>query len=243
MVEIGCLARFFNRYEDEVEFAKDNGFKLMQLWYDNRGMSMHPYDEDFIKTINKYKFPTIIHAVLDINEFYEHIPKLVDILKKLEHKELIIHPVCKNEPIDENTLYKLDKSIKFALKLLEPEDITLYLENNSKLDPIFTDPSEIEFIFKANENLEFLLDIAHIDNYEHLKAMVDIKMPRLLHITDSRFSVIHEHLPIGYGDIDFEYIFENVLSNYKGKIILEIVNEDKDIIRSKEIIEKIIKKL
>lgn len=240
MVEIGCLARFFNRYESEVNFAKDNGFKLMQLWYDNRGLCLHEDDSDFIETINRYKFPTIIHAVLNINEFYKHIPELINIMKALKHKELIIHPICQNEKIDENTLYKLDKSIKFALNLLDQEGFVLYLENNSKIDPIFTDPHEIEFIFKSNKNLEFILDLAHIDNYDHLKSMVDIKFPKFLHLTDSRFSVVHEHLPVGDGDIDFEYIFKNILTNYEGKIILEIVNTDLDIVNSKDIIERIL---
>lgn len=40
-MEIGCLARFFNRYEEEVRFAKENGFDFMQLWYDNKGLCLH----------------------------------------------------------------------------------------------------------------------------------------------------------------------------------------------------------
>ena len=240
MVKIGCLARFFNRYEDEVRFAKDNKFDFMQVWYDNRGIYLHEDDKDFMDTLNKYNFPTIIHAVLNINEFEEHIPKLLNILNELNHKELIIHPICENEKIDEQTIYKLDKSVKFALDILGPSGIKVYLENNSKLDPIFTDTHEIEKIIKENKELEFLLDIAHIDDLNHLKNMVNIKMPGILHIADRHFDVIHEHLPIGQGDIDFKYIFSNILPNYDGKIILEIVNSDLDIIKSKEIIENII---
>lgn len=240
MVKIGCLARFFNRYEDEVRFAKENNFDFMQLWYDNRGICLHEDDIDFINTLNKYEFPTIIHAVLNINEFEEHIPKLLKILKELNHNELIIHPICENERIDEQTICKLDKSVKFALDILTSNGIKVYLENNSKLDPIFTDTHEIEKIFNQNKDLEFLLDIAHIDNLNHLKTMVKVKMPSILHIADRHFNVIHEHLPIGQGDIDFKYIFSNLLTNYDGNIILEIVNSDLDIIKSKEIIESII---
>lgn len=66
-MEIGCLARFFNRYIDEVEFAKSNRFKLMQLWYDNRGLCLHEEDVNAVDVINNSDFPTIIHAVLNIN--------------------------------------------------------------------------------------------------------------------------------------------------------------------------------
>lgn len=239
MIKIGCLARFFNRYEDEVIFAKENKFDFMQLWYDNKGLCLHEDDKEFVDTINKYKFPTIIHAVLNINEFEEHIPKLLDILNKLNHKELIIHPICENETIDEETIYKLDESIKYALDILVPNSIKMYLENNSKLDPIFTDTYEIEKIFSQNKELEFLLDIAHIDNINHLQEMIAIKKPKILHIADRRFNVVHEHLPIGNGDIDFQYIFSNLLPKYNGKIILEIVDSDLDIINSKKIIENL----
>ncbi|MGG7076570.1 TIM barrel protein [Clostridium sardiniense] len=239
MIKIGCLARFFNRYEDEVIFAKENKFDFMQLWYDNKGLCLHEDDKEFVDTINEYKFPTIIHAVLNINEFKEHIPKLLDILNKLNHKELIIHPICENEAIDEKTIYKLDESIKYALDILVTNSIMVYLENNSKLDPIFTDTHEIEKIFNQNKELEFLLDIAHIDNINHLEEMIAIKKPKILHIADRRFNVVHEHLPIGNGDIDFQYIFSNLLREYNGKIILEIVDSDLDIINSKKIIENL----
>lgn len=240
MVEIGCLARFFNKYKDEVEFAKKNNFDLMQLWYDNRGLSLHKDDGDFITTIKKYKFPTILHAVLDVNEFEEHIPKLLDILNELNHKEIIIHPICQSEVIDENTLDKLDKVIKFALDIYRPYGITIFLENNSKLDPIFTDTYEIEKIFRQNEELEFILDIAHIDNIQHINDMVSCKKPKILHLADKHFDIVHEHLPVGRGEIDFEYIFNNILNNYEGKIIFEITNSDLDIVNSKKFIDNII---
>ena len=239
-MEIGCLARFFNRYEEEVRFAKENGFDFMQLWYDNKGLCLHEDDGDFIETINKYKFPTIIHSVLNINEFDEHIPKLFMILEELGHKELIIHPICENEIIDSKTLKILDEKIKYTLDLLIPKGITVYLENNSKLDPIFTDSYEIKEIFSDNKELEFLLDIAHIHNMNHLEEMVSIKKPKILHIADKHFNVIHEHLPIGEGEIDFKLIFDTILKDYSGKIILEVVNSDKDILNSKKIIGNLI---
>ncbi|SHI85821.1 sugar phosphate isomerase/epimerase family protein [Lutispora thermophila] len=241
MVKIGCCARFFNRYENEVRFAKENGFDFMQLWYDSRGLCLHEDDRDFIDTIKRHGFPTIIHAVLNIDEFDEHVPKLLALLKELGHKELIIHPICMNQPIDEGTLDILDEKVRFALDVFNPEGITLHLENNSKLDPIFTDTNEIEKIFANNKRLEFILDIAHIDSMEHLSDMVHIKKPNILHIADKHFNVVHEHLPIGQGEMDFKHIFKNILNDFNGKIILEIVNTDQDIVNSKKIIESILK--
>lgn len=237
MVTIGCLARFNNPYENEVKFAKENKFEIMQVWYDKDGIRKHETEENRLDEIIKSGFQTIIHAVLDINEMLQHIPKLIKILTILNQKELIIHPICHSEVINENTMLKLTGVISEILKLLKSEEITLYLENNSKLDPIFSTSKEIELMFSKNPELEFVLDIAHIYNYEHLREMISVKMPKKLHITDSHFDVIHEHIPIGDGDIDFKYIFSEILPNFEGEIIIELANEDKDIINAKEIIQ------
>jgi sugar phosphate isomerase/epimerase len=45
--------------------------------------------------------------------------------------------------------------------------------------------------------------------------------------------VTHEHLPIGKGELDYKYIFKEILSDFDGTIILEIVQDDKSIIDSK----------
>lgn len=231
MIQYCCLARFFNKYTEEVKFAQMNDFSFMQLWYDNNGLAL--LKGDSIDTIKEHDFPAIIHAVLDINEFEKHIPRLIDILKLLKHNELIIHPVCKTELVTAKTNLKLNEKIKFALKYLSTEDIKLHLENNSKLDSIFQTFEDIKFIIDDNPSLEFLLDIAHIDNIEHLKNLVEIKLPRILHLADRNLRNIHEHLPVGQGDIDFNYIFKEIFPNYDGKIIFEIIQSDKDIVDSR----------
>jgi sugar phosphate isomerase/epimerase len=233
MIQIGCLARFFNKYEDEVAFAKGHGFDLMQIWYDKNGIALNKDSFPKEKAIKEFDFPTIIHAVLDINEFEEHIPKIIDMLVFLKHKELIIHPICKSEEITADTIYKLSRKVSFALERLSEKGITLYLENNSRLDPIFNTPKEIAIILNNNPNLEFLLDVAHIESYEHLNEIVAVRMPKALHIADKHFAVIHEHLPIGEGEINYKFIFANALREFEGKIILEVIQSESAIIGSR----------
>jgi sugar phosphate isomerase/epimerase len=240
MIQIGCLARYFNKYTDEVDFAIRHGFDLMQIWYDRNGIALN--EDSFPKEniIKELSFPTIIHAVLDINEFEEHVPKVIDILGSLRHKEVIIHPICESEEITSATIHKLSKQVAYALEKFSHKGITLYLENNSRLDPIFNSPKEIEIIFSDNVNLEFLLDIAHIESYQHLEQIVAVKMPKVLHIADKHFNVIHEHLPVGQGEIDYKYIFNNALREFSGKIILEVIQSDEDVIGSRDKIKNIL---
>lgn len=242
MIQIGCLARFFNKYEDEVAFAKLHGFDLMQIWYDRNGIALNKDSHPKENIIKEFDFPTIFHAVLDINEFEEHVPKIIDKLVYLNHKELIIHPICDREEITADSIHKLSKQVSFALEKLSEKGITLYLENNSLLDPVFNTPEEIAIIFDNNPNLEFLLDIAHIESYEHLKEIVAVKMPKALHIADKHFDIIHEHLPIGEGDIDYNYALNDVLGGFTGKIILEVIQSEEAIISSRDKIRNILSK-
>jgi len=230
MLTFGCPARYFNHYRDEVAFAKANGFALLQIWYDNKGLSADINRDPQVVIDNPY--PAIIHAVLDINDFEEHIPILQGLLEKFGHQELIIHPVCKSEVISDKTIQKLSDKIGWTLDYLG-SDITVYLENNSKLDPLFSTVEEIRLIFAQNPGLGFLLDIAHIDSYEHLADMIAIRYPKILHLADKHFSVIHEHLPVGDGELDFSLIFTSWLKNFVGRIILEITQSDQALIESK----------
>jgi|CZCA01.1.fsa_nt_gi sugar phosphate isomerase/epimerase len=242
MIQIGCLARFFNKYADEVEFATRNGFDFMQIWYDRNGIALRKDSEPKESVIKEFDFPTIVHAVLDINEFEEHVSRVIDILVYLNHKNVIIHPICESEEITSDTIHKLSRKVSCALEKISDKGITLYLENNSKIDPIFNTPEEIGIMFSSNPNLEFILDVAHIESYEHLKRIVDVKMPKILHIADKHFDIIHEHLPVGQGDIDYEYIFNNELREFTGKIILEVAQSDEAVISSRDKIRNVLSK-
>lgn len=45
---------------------------------------------------------------------------------------------------------------------------------------------------------------------------------------------------VGSGDLDFKYIFSEVLKDFHGSIIFEVVDEDEEIIKSKNVIREII---
>lgn len=233
MIEIGCLANFNFTYRSEIEFAVKNNFKIVQIWYDKNGLSL-PKDQNPINTILRINFPAIIHAVLDINEFEEHVPKILEILRELGHSELIIHPVCKSDDYSNSTIQKLSQKVQFTHEILSEFDIQLYVENNSKLDPLLNTPEEVSLLFNENPAVKFILDIAHIQDYEHLDLLVKAKFPEMLHVADKHFHIIHEHLPIGEGELDFKDIFSNSLKGFNGKIILEVIQSKDDIIRSRD---------
>ncbi len=241
MIKIGRSIRWYNDYQDEVIFSRENHFDFNQIWFMQGEIVLDKVNKPKEKMLKNIGFPLIFHAVLDINEFEKYEERLIEILNYLEQKELIIHPICKSTKINKESIYKLSEKVSAINLNLKSDGITLYLENNSKIDPIFYTIEEIEILFKKNPGVELLLDIAHMDNYEHLKEIVNIKKPKILHIADKKFSSDHEHLPIGKGELDFSYIFKEVLNDFDGKIIFEVVERDELIIKSKEKIEKILR--
>ncbi|MEJ8555086.1 TIM barrel protein [Tepidibacter sp. Z1-5] len=233
MIKIGRNIRDNYKYKDEVEFSRKNKFDLIQVWYDKNGLEVNYEGNSKLEFIESCDFPIMIHAMLDINEFDEHAHKLVETANLLNNKDLIIHPICENEIIDSNTAVKLSKEIKKVLKLCKENGITLHLENNSKRMPIFSNTQDIKTILEKNPDLEILIDLAHVEDCSQIEDIVKIRRPKILHIADRRFSVTHEHLPIGDGELDYEYIFKEILYDFDGTIILEIVQNDQSIIDSK----------
>ena len=230
----------YRRLADEVNFALINNFDFVQIWYDNNGISIHEYDYPLEE--NEINIPFIFHAVLKPNDFDEHIPLLCSMIKKYMHEKLIIHPVLDTEDSLLNSVEILDKNVKMALEALTPLNCTLFLENNSRIEPIFQTKSDIEHIFTRNPNVELLFDIAHIDNYEYMKDVIKIKYPKLIHCADRNLHVPHEHLSLGQGNIDFEYIFNEIIPDYNGGIIFEIFDSYEDRLQAKILVDNILNK-
>lgn len=241
MITIGRSIRWYNEFKSEADFSKENNFDFMQIWFQKGKILVDSLEEPREKFILENGFPVIIHAVFDIDDFEKYGEQLIDLICFFNHKEVIIHPVCEEKEITEQTIYSLAENVRLFHEAIKPHGVTLYIENNSVIDTINYTPHDLKILFEANPEVELLLDIAHIDNYEHLTKIIEIKYPRCLHIADKRFDVSHEHLPIGSGELDYSYIFSNHLKDFDGKIILEIVDEDSVVIDSKNKIIAVLK--
>ncbi|MCT4598804.1 MAG: hypothetical protein N4A50_13105 [Vallitalea sp.] len=57
-------------------------------------------------------------------------------------------------------------------------------------------------------------------------------------LADKHFDVIHEHLPLGKGELDFGYVFSNALGDFNRDLVIEVVTNNEDIIDSRERISR-----
>lgn len=240
MITYGRSIRWFNNLTDEINFSIQNNFNFIQIWFKDGKLLIDNIPEPIEENFSNTHFPIIIHVVYDIFDYDKYNSELLRILKYLKHTEVIIHPICEAIPITSKTITILAENIYKTNQLLKKHNIKLYVENNSIIDPINYSISDLKIFFDKNQDVELLLDLAHIDDYAHLKNIINIKFPTCLHIADKHFSVDHEHLPIGQGDLDFNLIFKNYLKDFDGKIIFEVIGSDEEIIHSKNIISSIL---
>lgn len=229
MISFGCNILSTRLYEKDVAFALSNKFDFFQIGYTSEGFPyMNVQDAPYPETLQKNKYPIIIHALLRVSEFNEHLPILLQVLKYLGCRILIIHPLSQTREPGSTHISELIEGMHSALALFSPHGISLYIENNGAIDTLFSSIEDIKAMFAIHPDLEFLLDIAHARDYDTLCRMVDVRMPKALHIADRRDAIAHEHLPIGEGNIDFGRIMAGPLARFKGKVIFEVPTNDRD---------------
>lgn len=190
--------------------------------------------------IKEVEFPVIIHAVFDLVDFEVYGDKLLQLVEYLGHNEVIVHPVSEKAPVNANTQNLLLEQVKRFSQKAKTKGIVWYLENNSAIDKFHYKKEELSAIYREDNYVEQLLDIAHIDHYKHLEAIISVKFPKCLHVAGKHFDVAHEHLPLTQGDIDYKLVFQKYLRGYDGKIILEVDGSDEEIKQSKQIIDEAI---
>ncbi len=224
------------KYIEEEQFALENNFSILQVWFDKNGLSLSEYDN--IHTIEKAKVKTILHISVTINGISEVFESAIPVLPTLKHNDVIVHLI---DGTERKSIHdEVKDEICYWISFFNENNIKIYFENNSKLDNVLQTADDIDEFFKIFPEAGFLLDIAHIDNYEHLQKLIRIKRPEFLHLSDRHLELVHEHLTIGDGNIDFNRIFQDDLINFDGTIIFEVPWSPSSRKSSKAVIQKII---
>lgn len=236
MIQIGRGGLWHNSYKNEIEFCKKNDFDFIQIWFKDGELLVNDIPAPKEAFLKKAGFPIIIHALFELDDFKRYGNQLLNLVTYLGEHEVIIHPVCKKKAVIRNTEYELaEHAVAFSAKA-RAGGITWYLENNSVLDVFHYQKTDLEIVYRTDPYVEALLDIAHIDNYQHLQDLIDVKFPKCLHAAGKHFAVPHEHLPLTCGDIDYRLVFRKYLHGYQGRIILEVDGSGEEMAASRRIL-------
>jgi sugar phosphate isomerase/epimerase len=234
MISIGRGIRWYNNYQDEVTFCTNHGFDFMQVWFKNGEILVDNIPKPKEVYIKNARFPIIIHAVFNPEDFEIYGDRLLDLVDYFGHNEVIVHPVCVKPLVDSDTEIRLAKQVEVFSEKAQAKGVTWYLENNSVIDGFHYNKEELNVVYSANTYVEQLLDVAHIDNYQHLENIISVKFPKCLHVAGKHFNIPHEHLPLTQGDIDYKLVFQKYLKGFDGRIILEVDGTDEEILVSKK---------
>lgn len=238
MIRIGRGIRWYNDFQQEVAFSQENGFEFMQIWFKDGRLLITGAEGQAEKAVRECGFPIILHAVFDPSDFDLYGGELLKLLERLGHSEVIIHPVCKKEPITADTENRLARKVREFSRDARDKGIVFYLENNSMIDGFHCTAQELKTVFAGDDYVEQLLDVAHVQSYAHLEQIINVKYPKCLHVAGKHFSVPHEHLSLTQGDIDYAFVFKRYLRDFCGRIILEVDGPDDEIIASRRIVEE-----
>lgn len=236
MISLGRGIRWYNDYQSEVEFSKKYGFDFMQVWFKDGVIQINSLPEPREKFIKKIGYPIILHAVFTLEGFDRYGERLLDIVEYLEHSEVIVHPVCRKADMHINLTEVLIEKVYHITEKAKEKGIIIYLENNSVIDGMHYTKEDVQALYLKCTHTEQLLDVAHMDNYEQMEQIVEVKFPKCLHVAGKHFDIKHEHLPLSQGDIDYKLVFQKYLRDYDGRIILEVDGTDEEIIESRDII-------
>lgn len=158
MITYGRSIRWFNNLTDEINFSIQNNFNFIQVWFKDGKLLLDNIPEPIEEKILNASFPTIIHVVYDIYDYNKYNSELLRILKYLKHTEVIIHPICEAIPITAETINILAENIYNTNQLLKEQNIKLYVENNSIIDPINYSVSDLKiFLIKIKMLIYFLI--------------------------------------------------------------------------------------
>jgi sugar phosphate isomerase/epimerase len=241
MIEFGFNLSDTLPLEQEIEFAQRHGFTFFQVWYDYRGFSFNNQRSNDVQLLNDSCFPMLIHAVVDIVEFEQEAEHLAENLKPLEITEVIIHPIVRKELSRVEIMDRLCHGAHDLIDRVFSKTLTIFFENNCRLVPVLHSVEDLKEFFTCVPRAEFLLDVAHMDNYDHLQQITNVRFPQILHIADRHLECVHEHLPIGQGNIDFERVFKSTLQDFEGRIVLEVPFNAEARQGSKQAIERILR--
>ena len=189
MISIGRGIRWYNNYQCEVDFCIKHGFDFMQIWFKDGDICINDIPNPKEQYIKRIGFPVILHAVFTPDDFVKYGDRLLEVVEYLDMNKVIVHPVCDKANVPHNIKHLLTENVKSFSKKAAAKNIIWYLENNSIIDLFHCTSDDIQAIFNADNYVEQLLDVAHVDNYQHLKQIIDVKYPKCLHVAGKHFNV------------------------------------------------------
>ncbi len=252
-MKIGAVNNFKNPICDEIELIASEGFDFVDLTLEplfSNGLE----PEKVKKIIEKTDIEVIGHTSPFLPVIFplesirrasmEEFKKYVDFFKSIGVSLMNVHPsdfaslMSRDEIIESNI-----KFIKNLNEICRERKITLMVETGMKP---FNSPEMFNVLLKGLDDIKVHLDVGHCNVQTDRKLTEEFFAEfgdRIVHVHFSdNYGDRDEHLPIGVGDIDWEYI-ASVLKKYgyDRTVTLEIFSPNRAfLLESKKYVEKLL---
>jgi L-ribulose-5-phosphate 3-epimerase len=239
---VGMNARLFpsnwRPVADEIAFAADSGFDLLQLPGPVAGLGVQRLGAP----------PVIVGALLrdvGLGAVMEMAFRLdpdgrtstggtilgavranLSPLAALGATSVHVHPIPPN-PDDASDVRRIEDLIEAALpacvEAAADLGVSLSLEHNEPRLALFSDPERCAALLEAVDGLGLVWDVNHTapDRLPQFAALAP--RMRLVHVSDTPLPQLNGHQPIGGGSLDLDGYLGAVLEQgYRGPLVLEI---------------------
>ncbi len=234
--------------KNEIQWIADNGFDFIDLFLEPDKSELGKVNSKEVKRqLDYYGLERVGHTAwyLPIGSpvsqlrvcAVEIIKKYLDAFVDLGCDKVTIHSNWPPSLFSEDEGVKLQtESIQNILSYAGKTGVKIMLE---PLGTIHDHSRNIDSLLALNEELYFHADIGHFNIFgrkpvEYLSRYKDKLMH--VHLHDNN-GIDDLHLPIGSGNIDWDYLVSALKTFYDGTITLEIFSEEREyVLHSKKIL-------
>jgi sugar phosphate isomerase/epimerase len=241
-LQTGFNARLFpinwRPVREEIAFGAANGFVALQFPGKEEGLSAEHLGDDIAtvrKALDDAGIIPVMEIVTGVDEqgytpakktpvelLVANLPAINGLKCGCVHFHFVPRATVQPEQLPEIEK-RLVASLDVCAGLGKEWNFRFGLEHNEREIGLFATPESCERILAIVPRLALVWDVNHThpDDFDRFVAL----LPRvsMLHVSDTRWPVTNEHLPLGMGSIDFAR-FHDVLraAGFDGPAILEI---------------------
>lgn len=244
-IAIGPNARLFPKnwrpIREEIAFAKEHGFKSIQISVKAENATEKWFDDSFIE-VSKLLKDADITAVMEIRLFLDengltadaktpldilkiNLPAIIALPVKYVHWHWA--PSYSLHQADNKIMARLEQDLvpqlKEAVKLAEQHKFIFAFEHNEAAIRLHASAKSCLKTLKQVAGLKFVWDMNHNSDIELDEFKELIPYMSVLHVSDTALPELNYHLPLGQGNIDFAKYFQTLKDfGFSGPAILEI---------------------
>lgn len=237
---------------DEIQTFAELGFDYLELAMDHPEAHFSDISSNqaaIARKLQDHAMDVICHlptfvSCADLTESIrvasvEEIKHSYAVAADLGAQKVVLHPPMisgMGAYVPEKCRFYAFEFLAEMVELSEALKIPICLENMMPRNNFGVEPADLKTLFRRFPSLQFTLDTGHANLGEkgktRTKELVRQFGDRIghIHLSDN-LGVYDDHYPLGYGNIDFKRLANDLVKlNYKGTVTFEVFSDDRRVV-------------